>query len=73
MAAQKTHCLNLLSFSLKVTLCRSVAVLSIKTFRVLRVIFECSPERNRSYVSININTLGMSFCRSIQSFKYNAG
>ena len=57
--------LNLLSYSLKVTLCRSVAVLSIKTFRVLRVIFECSPERNRSYVSININTLGMSFCRSI--------
>ena len=57
--------LNLLSFSLKVTLCRSVAVLSIKTFRVLRVIFECSPERNRSYVSINTYTLGMSFCRSI--------
>ena len=57
--------LNLLSYSLKVTLCRSVAVLSIKTFRVLRVIFECSPERNRSYVSINTYTLGMSFCRSI--------
>ena len=63
-SSSNTIGLNLLSFSLKVTLCRSVAVLSIKTFCVLRVIFECSPERNRSYVSINTYTLGMGFCRS---------
>ena len=65
LSSSNTISLNLLSFSLKVTLCRSVAVLSIKTFCVLRVIFECSPERNRSYVAINTYTLGMGFCRSI--------
>ena len=75
-SSSNTIGLNLLSFSLKVTLCRSVAVLSIKTFRVLRVIFECSPERNRSlcihkYIYIRYGLLSEYFLSSTMQDEQN--